>query len=84
MLATWQFSLIFFLCECGEFVMDQFGEFDYELCQCNWYLFPVEMQRMIVIVIMRPPIIRGYAVTECTREAFKRVKFQTTVLKYLR
>lgn len=74
----WSFTLIFLLCESGEAVSHQFDEFDNEFWQSNWYLFPIEMQRMLVIVMLntqRPAIIQGYANTLCSRDAFKTVKF---------
>lgn len=81
-LLVWSFVLIFCLCQCGEFVMNEFDEFADELYQCNWHLFPVEMQRKLVIVMLntqQSPTIHGYANTFCTREAFKKVSFLEVV-----
>lgn len=69
----WTFALIFFLCECGELVLSQFDAFNNQLYQCNWYLFSMEMQRMLVIFMIntqQPPTIHGFA---NTRDAFKGV-----------
>lgn len=80
-LVTWSFILIFFLCQCGQFVTNQFDDFDDKLYQCNWHLFPIEIQRMLVIVMtntQRPSTVHGFANTFCTRDAFKGVKFRVT------
>lgn len=80
-LVTWSFILIFFLCQCGQFVTNQFDYFDDKLYQCNWHLFPIEIQRMLVIVMtntQRPSTVHGFANTFCTRDAFKGVKFRVT------
>ena len=73
----WSFASIFFFCAFGEMVTHQFNVFDDELCQCDWYLFPIEMKRMMIIFMVntqQPAIIQGFANTVCTREAFKKVK----------
>lgn len=83
-LLFWTIVLIFIFCELGERVTQQFNEFNEQFCQCNWYLFPIEMQRMFIIVIsntQRPAIIEGYANIVCTRDAFKQVRFKADVLK---
>lgn len=72
----WTFILIFFFCELGEMVTDQFHQFSDELGQCSWYLFPIELQRMLVTFMVnaqQPVIIHGFGNTLCTREAFKLV-----------
>lgn len=72
----WAFLSNFFYCEIGERVTRQFDLFDEELRRCDWYLFPIEMQRLILITMsgsQHPEIIRGYANSVCTRDAFKRV-----------
>lgn len=67
---------IFVFCECGEMVNQQFSTFNKEFCQCNWYLFPHEMQQMFVLFMSgtnQPMQICGYANTKFTRKMFKRV-----------
>lgn len=46
------------------------------LDQCDWYLFPIEMQRMLIIVMsntQQPTIIHAFGNAQCSREAFKKV-----------
>ena len=67
---------IFFFCEFGDMINTQFDEFDDQLRQCDWYTFPIEMQQLLVIFMtstQRPAMIQGFANTECTRDAFKKV-----------
>lgn len=69
-------TTIFFICEFGEMVGHQFNLFDEELCQCNWYEFPIELQKVLMTFmssIQRPAIFQGYGGTECTRDEFKKV-----------
>lgn len=74
LLGAWSFVMIFFFCEFGAMVTNQFNRFNEELDQCDWYLFPVELQRTLLIVMINtqnPIIIRGYGNTLCTRDALK-------------
>lgn len=72
------FVVIFIYCEFGEAVIKHFNKFDDELYQSTaWYLFPIEVQRMLLIFMadsQQPLRIRGYGNIECTRDAFKTVK----------
>lgn len=74
----WTFITLLLYCEFGERVMQQFNRFSEKLRQCNWYLFTIEMQRNYLIVladVQQTVIIQGF-VTECTRDAFKKVNFK--------
>lgn len=79
-LAVWMIILILLTCEFGERLTNQYEIFYYEFGQCNWYLFPFEIQQVLPIIIsniQRPVMIRGYANTVCRREAGKTVTFFT-------
>lgn len=70
------FTLIYLLCELGEKVTSCFGVFNVELYRCHWYLFPIEVQRMLVIFMsdtQQPIFIRSYGNIMCTRKVFKKV-----------
>lgn len=72
----WSFLAIFCMCEFGEQVTNQFIKFNDELDQCSWYLFPMQLQRMLIIVMInaqQPAVIQGYANAVCTRFAFNKV-----------
>lgn len=75
-LGSWSFMAIFFYCELGERVTSQFEDFCDELSQCCWYSFPIELQRMLVVVIsnaQQSSTIRGYGNTICSRFSFNQV-----------
>lgn len=68
--------MLSFYCECGERVINQFTEFDKLICECDWYTFPIELQRMLLTFMtstQQPPIIHGFANAACTRESLKAV-----------
>lgn len=67
-----------FSCEFGEMLTNRFETFNDALGQCNWHSFPIEMQRMFVMVMVnaqQPTIVRGYGNTPCARTAFKNVQY---------
>lgn len=68
--------MVFFNSELGERVTLQFNAFNELLCQSEWYLLPLDVQRMLVIFMMdteQPAVIQGYGNIECTRASFKKV-----------
>lgn len=70
------FLIIFLVCECGQIVTIQFDIFNDLLNQCNWYYLPIELQRMLVVVLVGaqyPTQFQGYGNVECTRDSFKKV-----------
>lgn len=80
----WSFAFIFFICECGEGVTSQFNNFDDKLCECKWYLFPMDMQKLYLIFMIntqQPTHISCYGNILCVREMFKKVRPFTYLLK---
>lgn len=76
-------GIIFFLSEFGEMVSTQFAAFNERWCQCDWYLFPIEIQRMFGAFMMNTQesvIIRGYGNACCNREIFEVVSSDTIVV----
>lgn len=70
--------MIFFYCEFGAMVTNQFKIFNERLCQCNWYFFPIDVQRIFLIYMLDaqdPIFISGYGNILCTRDSFKNVIF---------
>lgn len=81
-LLFWAFAVVFVFCEFGEQVSNQYEYFNDELCECDWYLLPVEMQRILSIVMMnsqQPIFIQGYANTLCIRYTFKTVTWINSI-----
>lgn len=71
-----QFSWIYLLCNNGEVVTSRFHEISVAIFQSSWHLFPMELQRIMPIVLnysqkeIHMAELGGFA---CTREVFKRV-----------
>lgn len=76
LMVFWTFFGHFFVCEIGEFIICQFEMFNSELCQCNWYLCSIKMQRMLMVFIsitQQPTIIQTIGHQLCARSTFKSV-----------
>lgn len=76
-LQFWSLLMIFFFCILGEMVTNQFEMFNDELNQCNWYVLPLELQKIMIIVMVnaqRETVIRGFGNILCTRQTFKKVE----------
>lgn len=72
----WSFTLIFMFCELGERLTAQFDEIDEEIFRSNWYAFPMDVQRMLPLIMdgtQEPIVLSGLGNILCTREAFKNV-----------
>lgn len=78
--AFWVFGQILVLCELCEYITGQFGEIDSEIMQYDWYKFPIEIQKMLPILIcgtQNPTVMKGYINVEYSRETFKNVIYLT-------
>lgn len=78
-LVFWSFVPVAIYTFCGDAVSNQFELFNDELCQSKWYLFPIELQQILPIVVanvQQPTTVRGFGNTFCTREAFKKVDWR--------
>lgn len=67
---------MFVFCEFGEGVRAQFEQVDELIYECDWYEFPLEIQRILPTVFLlgqQPVLLKGFANLICTREAFKKV-----------
>lgn len=76
---------LFAFCMFGENLAEQFDMLDVKLYQCDWFLFPIDIQRMLITLMsntQQPAAIIGYGNIECTRETFKRVFFSSFNNKY--
>ena len=73
-LMLWPLILIFGTCEYGEMMTEQFNDLGDLICQCDWYYFPMEMQRTFLIVVInaqQPTMIYSFENTPCARDTFK-------------
>lgn len=70
----WSFVALLGFCTMGEILTQQFDQFYDELCNQNWYSFPVELQQMLVMFIriaQKSVTIHGSATTLYRLQAFK-------------
>lgn len=78
-LLYWSFLQILLFCDFGERLTGRFDEIDLTLFECNWYTFPMEIQKMLPMLLMStqsPVVLQGFPNVSCTREAFKKVRFE--------
>lgn len=65
------------ICEIGQQLTDQFNAFDDALCNCKWYSMPIELRKMLVIVMsntQQATYMHGYGNIMATRDSFKEVR----------
>lgn len=70
------FALIFIACELNQRLTDKFEIFNDRFWELNWYLSPIELQRMYLIFgsnTQQSVYIRGYGNIFLTRETYKKV-----------
>lgn len=76
------FGLAFMTCDIGQRLFDTFGKIEYEFGQMDWYLFPIEIQRMLsnlLIGVQMPMLVGCFGIAEGSREQFKKVS-QTFII----
>lgn len=74
----WAFAQMFIFSDPGENVSNRFGNINDTIYYCDWYSFPIEIQRLlptIMVSTQEAVIIQGFANLSCTRDAFKKVIF---------
>lgn len=74
-LTFWSFVQMFLFCETSELIGIQFEKIDF-YCQCDWYLYPIEVQRILPYMIQnnqKLTILYGYGNIAFKRETFKNV-----------
>lgn len=65
-------------CYFGDEVTYHFGAIDESINQCTWYLFPLEMQQflpMMIILAQKPVYVGEFGKIHCTRTTYKNVSF---------
>lgn len=81
----WSIVLIFIVCMLGEMVTDGFVEINDVICQLDWYLYPMEIQRIMPNVLCATQqlvIVKGLSsLGAYTREAFQKVCFDFFIPK---
>lgn len=75
-LMFWSFAAVYFFCHFGENVTTNFETLEDTFFECNWYLFPIKLQKsylITAIAVQQPISIRGIGNVLCTRQSFKEV-----------
>lgn len=73
---SWSFGLLYFKCELGERLNNKFEQFNDAVNQCDWYLFPFEVQRMFITMVMNAQQsirVHGFGNISSSRETFQKV-----------
>lgn len=76
MVAFWSFVSQYVYTEFGQTLTSRFEEIGDAICDSEWFSFPVELQKMLHIIIQaaQAPIeISGFGNISVKRETFKRV-----------
>lgn len=77
-LVFWSFVGFFLLCNFGEQVSKQLDTITDAISECEWYSFPIEVQKMSLTVMtatQKPLIFSGFSNIRLTRDTFKKVKY---------
>lgn len=64
------------LCFLGNEVTIKFAEVNDVICNCCWYKFPLNTQKLLPLTLraaQKPVYIKGYMNVQCTRESVKKV-----------
>lgn len=75
---------LFFTFEFGQQLRNAFGEIDHVFDQFNWYLFPIEVKRIlptVILYVQQPVQLKFFGSYSCNREHSKRVS-HTSKYKY--
>lgn len=73
---VWLSTFLFVFCEFGERVSEAFEESYDVIGQLDWYAFPMNLQKMlhiIIISVQEPVTLKSFGNIPCAREQAKRV-----------
>lgn len=66
----------YFICFFGDEVTTHFAYVNESIYLCDWYLFPLKMQKSLppmIILAQKPLYIGNFGPVHCTRDTFKKV-----------
>lgn len=79
----WSFGLMFVSCELAGQMSYEFDDIDYIIGQFNWYLFRLEVQKVLPIIIINAHeevAFECYGSAMCNRETFKKVQLNDIIV----
>lgn len=77
------FALIFLLCELGQQIIDRSDETYDELLRCNWYTFPLTIQKILPLIMIgaqQSMTMKGFGNIIFTRETLTDVSHSNTLI----
>lgn len=80
--ASYSFGLTFIACELGHREIYSFVAISNRIEELNWYLFPIDVQKMMPIIIqnaVEPIEIGCFGSITCKRDSFKKVCPKTLI-----
>lgn len=72
----YSFGLLFTACEIAQNGCDALNSFDMEISQIDWYLYTIEMKKMLPMIInmaKKPVKFKWFGNSAADRETFKKV-----------
>lgn len=78
----WAFGLVLITCELAGRMSSEFEEIDFLISQLKWYLFPVDVQKMLTTIMINAQRDVGFVCfgsAMCNRETFKNVNIKLTI-----
>lgn len=73
----WALNLVFAVCESVQRITNAFSDINDALDQLDWYLFPMEIQRLLItttLYLQKPAEIAFFGSIQCSREQFTKVR----------
>lgn len=73
----YSFCFVFITCELGEQLTIAFDELEFVMEQLDWYLFPIEIQRLLPIILIsaqQSVTIQCFGSFATNRDTFKKVE----------
>lgn len=84
---VWSTGLAFVPCEIGERITGAFfGVYDSLNEGLDWYLFPIETQKMLILILINaqaPVTVECFGSISCQRDIFKRVCSEHTAILFV-
>ena len=80
--ASYAFGMAFVVCEFGQRLTDAFNEINDSIETFDWYLFPLELQQMLSIILMvtqQPVELKCFGSISSARENSKKVRFHSNI-----
>lgn len=78
-------TTVFIACELSQRLNDAFDEIDITFGQSDWYLFPIEIRRMLPMsyaVAQQPVSLECFGSATCTREVFESVSIWQSIIEW--